>query len=156
MIRRPPRSTQSSSSAASEVYKRQCLGLVPREVIPPAGWISDAFPFVHAVRFFTSSLYDASPWAGVGREAAWLIGLGLVFAAAGGGSLLGAACAAPLARRIGPGPAVILGTPFGAGAGLPLRRLEAEAATWESIRMALSSVGTGCARARPAIAPQQP
>src|SRR5450756_3233847 len=28
MIRRPPRSTQSRSSAASDVYKRQVLGLV--------------------------------------------------------------------------------------------------------------------------------
>jgi hypothetical protein len=54
------------------------LGLVPREIVPAAGWISDAFPFAHAVRFFASSLYDASPWSVVGREAAWLAGLGLV------------------------------------------------------------------------------
>lgn len=53
------------------------LGLVPREIVPVAGWISDAFPFVHAVRFFASALYDASPWSVLGREAAWLAGLGL-------------------------------------------------------------------------------
>jgi ABC-2 type transport system permease protein len=56
------------------------LGLVPKQVAPAAGWISDALPFVHAVRYFASSLYDASPWATVGRELAWLIGLGAVFA----------------------------------------------------------------------------
>src|SRR5450756_2767766 len=32
MIRRPPRSTQSRSSAASDVYKRQLLGLIVRGV----------------------------------------------------------------------------------------------------------------------------
>jgi ABC-2 type transport system permease protein len=55
------------------------VGLVPREVSPAAGWISDAFPFVHAVRFFSSALYDVSPWGTLGREAAWLIGLGALF-----------------------------------------------------------------------------
>src|SRR5450756_2208754 len=33
MIRRPPRSTQSRSSAASDVYKRQCLSLLAYVVI---------------------------------------------------------------------------------------------------------------------------
>jgi ABC-type transport system involved in cytochrome c biogenesis permease component len=55
------------------------LGLVPREIAPAAAWVSDAFPFAHAARFFASSLYDGSPWAVVGREAAWLVGLGAVF-----------------------------------------------------------------------------
>ncbi|MBA3734135.1 MAG: ABC-2 transporter permease [Actinobacteria bacterium] len=55
------------------------LGLVPSEIVPVAGWISDALPFAHAVRYFSASLYDASPWATVGRELAWLVGLGLVF-----------------------------------------------------------------------------
>ena len=40
----------------------------------------DAFPFVHAVRLFTSSLYDASPWGSFGRELAWLAGIGAVYA----------------------------------------------------------------------------
>jgi ABC-2 type transport system permease protein len=56
------------------------LGLVPREVAPAAGWFSDALPFAHSVRLFGSALYDASPWAAVFREAAWLLGLGAVFA----------------------------------------------------------------------------
>jgi ABC-type multidrug transport system permease subunit len=63
------------------------LGLVPREIVPAAGVVSDALPFAHAVRFFSSSLYDARPWSAVGREAAWLAGLGLVF---GGAARLGA------------------------------------------------------------------
>jgi hypothetical protein len=55
------------------------VGLVPKEIVPPAGWVSDAFPFVHAVRLFTSSLYDASPWGTFGRELAWLAGIGAVY-----------------------------------------------------------------------------
>ncbi len=57
------------------------LGLVPREIVPAAAWISDAFPFAHAARFFASALYDGSPWAIVGPEAAWLVGLAAVFGA---------------------------------------------------------------------------
>jgi ABC-type multidrug transport system permease subunit len=57
------------------------VGLVPREVAPLAGWLSDALPFAHAVRYFASSLYDASPWGVLARELAWLVGLGLLFAA---------------------------------------------------------------------------
>jgi ABC-2 type transport system permease protein len=55
------------------------LGLVPREVSPLAGWLSDGLPFVHAVRYFASSLYDGDPWGVVGRELAWLVGLGAIF-----------------------------------------------------------------------------
>jgi ABC-type multidrug transport system permease subunit len=55
------------------------LGLVPREVAPVAGWLSDALPFSHAVRYFAASLYDTSPWRSVARELAWLVGLGLAF-----------------------------------------------------------------------------
>jgi len=58
------------------------LGLVPREIVPAAGVVSDALPFAHAVRLFSSSLYDVRPWAAVAREAAWLAGLGLAFGAA--------------------------------------------------------------------------
>ena len=55
------------------------VGLVPQQVVPVAGWISDALPFAHAVRYFASSLYDTSPWATVLRELGWLIGLGAIF-----------------------------------------------------------------------------
>lgn len=55
------------------------LGLVPSEIVAAAGWISDALPFVHAVRFFGAALYDASPWRDVGIETAWLAGLGAIF-----------------------------------------------------------------------------
>jgi len=58
------------------------LGLIPREVFPAAAWASDALPFTHAYRLFDASLYDLSPWGPVAREAAWLVGLGLVFAVA--------------------------------------------------------------------------
>jgi ABC-2 type transport system permease protein len=58
------------------------VGLVPPEVAPAAGWASDAFPFVHAVRFLGSALYDSSPWRVLAREAAWLLGLAAIFAVA--------------------------------------------------------------------------
>ena len=58
------------------------VGLVPKQVAPVAGWISDALPFAHAVRYFASSLYDARPWATVVRELAWLAGLRAVFGGA--------------------------------------------------------------------------
>jgi hypothetical protein len=57
------------------------LGLVPREIVPAAAWISDAFPFAHAARFFASALYDGSPWGVIGREAVWLVGLCAVYGA---------------------------------------------------------------------------
>ena len=56
------------------------LGLIPREVIPFAGWVSDGLPFVHAVRFFDAALFDVSPWATLARETAWLLALGAAFA----------------------------------------------------------------------------
>jgi ABC-2 family transporter protein len=55
------------------------LGLVPREVVPAAGWISDMLPFIHAVRFFSAALYDLSPWETLAREAAWLAAIGAIF-----------------------------------------------------------------------------
>ena len=55
------------------------LGLIPSEVVPPAGWVSAALPFAHAVRFFSSALYDLSPWEEVVRQGLWLVALGLVF-----------------------------------------------------------------------------
>jgi ABC-type Na+ efflux pump permease subunit len=56
------------------------VGLIPRQVFPLAGWISDALPFVHAVRFFGAALFDVNPWATLGRETAWLLGIGATFA----------------------------------------------------------------------------
>ena len=54
------------------------LGLVPKGVFAPLGWVSDALPFVHAVRFVASALYDTHPWHRVGIETAWLVGIGAV------------------------------------------------------------------------------
>ena len=56
------------------------VGLIPRQVFPLAGWISDGLPFVHAVRFFGSALFDVSPWGTLARETVWLVALGAVFA----------------------------------------------------------------------------
>ncbi len=58
------------------------LGFLPEAAVAPAAWVSAVFPFSHAVRLFEASLYDASPWATVAREAAWLAALALAFAAA--------------------------------------------------------------------------
>lgn len=55
------------------------VGLVPPEVSPAAGHVSDAMPFAHSVDLFTAALYDSDPWRTVAVEAAWLAGLGLVF-----------------------------------------------------------------------------
>jgi ABC-2 type transport system permease protein len=55
------------------------LGLIPREVVPPAGWASDVLPFAHSVRFFSAALYDLDPWTKVLREGLWLVVLGAVF-----------------------------------------------------------------------------
>ena len=55
------------------------LGLIPREVVPPAAWVSDVLPFAHSVRFFSAALYDLSPWTSVLREGVWLVALGVVF-----------------------------------------------------------------------------
>jgi len=63
------------------------LGLIPAEIVAPAGWASDALPFIHSVRFFRSALYDLSPWGEVARQALWLLVLGAIF---GGLARLGA------------------------------------------------------------------
>jgi ABC-2 type transport system permease protein len=54
------------------------LGLVPREIVPPAGWLSEPFPFVHSVRFLEAVLDDPDPWGRLGVEAAWLAGIAAV------------------------------------------------------------------------------
>ncbi len=74
------RETRSASLVAVLVVMPVVfLGLVPPEVAPVAGWLSNGLPFVHAVRYFASSLYDGNPWATVARELAWLVGLGTLF-----------------------------------------------------------------------------
>ena len=55
------------------------LGLIPSEIVPPAGWASEALPFMHAVRFFSSALYDLSPWGQILRQTIWLVALGGIF-----------------------------------------------------------------------------
>src|SRR5207247_2320858 len=47
------------------------LGLIPAEVVPPAGWASTVLPFTHAVSFFRSALFDLSPWGELARQALW-------------------------------------------------------------------------------------
>ena len=55
------------------------LGLIPPQIVPPAGWASSALPFTHSVKFSVSALYDLSPWGQVIRQAVWLIVLGGIF-----------------------------------------------------------------------------
>jgi len=55
------------------------LGLIPVEVVPPAGWASTVLPFTHAVSFFRSALFDLSPWGELARQALWLLALGGIF-----------------------------------------------------------------------------
>ncbi len=54
------------------------LGLVPREALAFAYWVSELLPFAHAVRWFDAALYDASPWRALGEQTAWLLGIGAV------------------------------------------------------------------------------
>ncbi len=58
------------------------LGFLPEIAVRPAAWVSDVLPFSHSVRLFEATLYDADPWRSIAREAAWLLGLGGVFAGA--------------------------------------------------------------------------
>ena len=58
------------------------MGFLPEVAVAPAAWLSNVFPFVHAVRLFESALFDLDPWGSLAREAAWLLALALVFATA--------------------------------------------------------------------------
>jgi hypothetical protein len=58
------------------------IGLVPEGSVSALGWLSDAFPFRHAISFFEAALFDLDPWGTLARELLWLIGLTLVFATA--------------------------------------------------------------------------
>jgi ABC-type Na+ efflux pump permease subunit len=57
------------------------LGLIPSEIVPPAGWASSALPFTHSFQLFRSALFDLSPWGEVVRQAVWLLVLGGIFGA---------------------------------------------------------------------------
>lgn len=57
------------------------LGLLPEGTSEAGDRISDLFPVVHSVRFSESALYDLDPWGSLGVEAAWLVGLALVYGA---------------------------------------------------------------------------
>jgi ABC-type Na+ efflux pump permease subunit len=57
------------------------LGLIPSEIVPPAGWASSALPFTHSFQFFRSALFDLSPWGAVLKQALWLVVLGGIFGA---------------------------------------------------------------------------
>jgi len=54
------------------------LGLVPREAVSFAWWVSEFLPFSHAVRWFGAALYDTSQWRTIGVETLWLLGIGAV------------------------------------------------------------------------------
>ena len=55
------------------------VGLIPKGSSGIAAWVSTFFPFTHAVSLFQATLFELSPWGGFAREAAWLVGLTLVF-----------------------------------------------------------------------------
>jgi ABC-2 type transport system permease protein len=55
------------------------LGLVPREALSFAWWVSEFLPFAHAVRWFGAALYDTSPWHVLAIQTLWLLGIGAVF-----------------------------------------------------------------------------
>jgi ABC-type multidrug transport system permease subunit len=57
------------------------LGLVPRDALSFAWWVSEFLPFAHAVRWLSAALYDTSPWRTVGVETLWLLGIGAALAA---------------------------------------------------------------------------
>ena len=77
------RETRTASLAAVlVVLPIVFVGLVPRDLVPAAAVVSDAFPFAHARRFFGSALYELDPWGALAREALWLVALAVVFVGA--------------------------------------------------------------------------
>ena len=55
------------------------LGVIPAGSFPLADTLSTVAPFGHAVDLASAVLYDRNPWGEAIREAAWLLGLTLVF-----------------------------------------------------------------------------
>src|SRR5665648_27887 len=68
MIRRPPRSTLSSSSAASDVYKRQLEGRDPKTGKPSGGWDPQELRTVqdYYVKYALASAEGVSEVASIG------------------------------------------------------------------------------------------
>ena len=62
------------------------LGLIPSEFFAAAGWVSDALPFAHGVRFFSAALFDVDPWGS--RRARGAAGSSASALLYGGGSVL--------------------------------------------------------------------
>ena len=58
------------------------LGVVPAGSFALADTLASLVPFGHAVDLATAALYDSDPWGAAAREAAWLLGLTVVFASA--------------------------------------------------------------------------
>ncbi len=56
------------------------LALVPSDALPAAGWVGDAFPVEHSVRFFSAALYEPHPWRELAVEGAWLGAIGAALA----------------------------------------------------------------------------
>ncbi|MBD0347511.1 MAG: ABC transporter permease [Thermoleophilia bacterium] len=56
------------------------LALVPSDALPAAGWVGDAFPVEHSVRFFSAALYEPHPWRELAVEGAWLAAIGAALA----------------------------------------------------------------------------
>ena len=58
------------------------LGVVPAGSFALADTLASLVPFGHAVDLATAVLYDSDPWGAAARQAAWLLGLTVVFALA--------------------------------------------------------------------------
>ncbi len=58
------------------------VGIVPRGIVPAAGWFSDAFPFIHGARLLSAVLGARDPAGAIGREAGWLVGLAAAYGVA--------------------------------------------------------------------------
>lgn len=51
------------------------VAVVPPDAVRLAGAIGALFPVEHALRFFSSALYDVSPWRTLAVESAWLVAI---------------------------------------------------------------------------------